>query len=116
MYLKLSLISTEFFPGHFSKQEIERKVNDAEQFKNDDKTLRDRIAAKNQLESYAFRTKSIFNEDERKLIFEKCDEIIKWLDANQLAEQEEFEEKQKEIEKVCNPIITKMYQAISGAP
>ena len=47
-------------------------------------------------------------------IDKKCNEIIKWLDANQLAEEEEFKDKQKEVEAVCNPIITKLYQG--GAP
>merc|ERR1712107_28076 len=49
-------------------------------------------------------------------INDKCDEAIKWLDANQLAEVEEFNEKQKEVEAVCNPIITKLYGAAGGAP
>ena len=35
---------------------------------------------------------------------------IHWLDNNQLAEIDEFEDTQKELEGVCNPIITKMYQ------
>merc|ERR1712200_19269 len=47
---------------------------------------------------------------------DKCDEAIKWLDANQLAEVEEFSDKQKEVEGVCNPIITKLYQAGGGMP
>merc|ERR1739842_202093 len=47
---------------------------------------------------------------------DKCDEAIKWLDANQLAEVEEFTEKQKEVEGVCNPIITKLYADAGGAP
>jgi len=47
---------------------------------------------------------------------DKCEEVIKWLDANQLAEKEEFEDKQKELEKICNPIITKMYAASGGVP
>lgn len=47
---------------------------------------------------------------------DKCNEIIKWLDANQLAEKEEFEHKQKQIEAVCNPIVTKLYQGAGGAP
>merc|ERR1719194_103537 len=54
--------------------------------------------------------------DDKKLIADKCDEAIKWLDANQLAEVEEFQEKQKEVEAVCNPIITKLYQSAGGAP
>jgi len=36
------------------------------------------------------------------------------VDKNQLAEVEEFEHKQKELEAVCNPIITKMYQKSGG--
>ncbi|KAF8370758.1 hypothetical protein PRIPAC_77187 [Pristionchus pacificus] len=44
------------------------------------------------------------------------DEVIRWLDSNQTAEKDEFEHQQKEIEGVCNPIITKMYQGAGGAP
>merc|ERR1712114_62985 len=55
------------------------------------------------------------SEDHKKKITEKCDEAIKWLDANQLAEVEEFQDKQKEVEGVCNPIITKLYQSAGGA-
>ena len=47
---------------------------------------------------------------------DKCDEAIKLLDANQLAEVEEFNDKQKEVEDVCNPIITKVYQGAGGMP
>merc|ERR1712004_769494 len=71
---------------------------------------KDRISAKNGLESYCFNMKSTFDDD-RETINDKCDETIKWLDANQTAEQDEYADKQKEIEGVCNPIITKLYQA-----
>merc|ERR1712179_444507 len=76
------------------------------------------------LESYCFNMKTTLDddkvkdkisEDDRKAITDKCDEAIKWLDANQLAEVEEFNEKQKEVEGVCNPIITKLY-ADAGLP
>lgn len=53
------------------------------------------------------------SEADKKTINDKCSEIIKWLDANQLAEKEEFEHKQKELEGVCNPIITKLYQVMN---
>ncbi|MBD4897644.1 Hsp70 family protein, partial [Xanthomonas citri pv. citri] len=75
-------------------------------------------SAKNGLESYCFNMKSTveddkvkdkISEDDRKKIMEACDEAIKWLDGNQLAEKEEYEHKQKEVEKVCTPIITKLY-------
>merc|ERR1711884_252567 len=111
--------------GRLSKEEIERMVNDAEKFKDDDNKQKDRISAKNGLESYCFNMKTTIedekmadkiSEDDKKKITDKCDDAIKWLDANQLAEVEEFQEKQKEVEAVCNPIITKLYQSAGGAP
>jgi len=43
-------------------------------------------------------------------------EATEWLDANQLAEKDEFDGKMKEVEAICNPIMTKIYQAGGGAP
>jgi len=111
--------------GRLSKEEIERMVNDAEKYKNEDEKQKNRIAGKNALESYAFHMKSTVEDeklkdkisaDDKKTIVDKCNETISWLDSNQLAEQEEFEHKQKELEGICNPIITKLYQAAGGAP
>jgi len=111
--------------GRLSKEEIEKMVNDAEKFKADDEKQKERISSKNGLESYCFNMKTTIedekmkdkiSDDDRKAINDKCDEAIKWLDANQLAEVEEFNEKQKEVEAVCNPIITKLYGAAGGAP
>merc|ERR1712043_133999 len=111
--------------GRLSKEEIEKMVNDAEKFKNEDNKQKDRISAKNGLESYCFNMKTTIDDekmadkisaDDKKVISDKCDDAIKWLDANQLTEVEEFSEKQKEVEGVCNPIITKLYQAGGGMP
>merc|ERR1712212_219776 len=105
--------------GRLSKEEIERMVADADKFKADDEKQKERIAAKNGLESYCFNMKSTLDdeklkekisEDEKQAISSKCDEAVKWLDSNQLAEVDEFQDKQKEVEAVCNPIITKLYQ------
>merc|ERR1711993_138198 len=100
-------------------------VNDAETFKAEDEKQKERISAKNNLESYCFNMKSTLDDEkfkdkisdsDKELITKKCDEIIKWLDANQLAEVDEFQDKQKEVEGVCNPIVTKLYQAGGGMP
>ncbi|XP_068605490.1 heat shock 70 kDa protein 1 [Brachionichthys hirsutus] len=109
--------------GRLSKEDIEKMVQEAEKYKNEDDLLRERIAAKNSLESYAFNIKStmqddklkdkISEEDKRK-VTEKCDETIRWLESNQLAEKEEYQHQQKELETVCNPIITQLYQG--GGP
>jgi len=111
--------------GRLSKEEIERMVQDAEKYKADDEKQRDRISSKNSLESYCFNMKSTvedekfkdkISEEDRTKILEACNETIKWLDMNQLGEKEEYEHKQKDIEQICNPIITKMYAAAGGAP
>lgn len=111
--------------GRLSKEDIERMVRDAEKYKNEDESQRDRVSSKNALESYAFNMKSTvedeklkdkISEDDKKSILDKCTEVIAWLDANQSAEKDEFEHQQKELEKVCMPIITKLYQAAGGAP
>jgi len=111
--------------GRLSKDDIERMVKEADQYKQEDDKQRDRIHAKNGLESYAFNMKSTvedeklkdkMSESDRKIILDKCQDIIRWLDSNQLAEKEEFEHKLKEAEGICNPIITKLYQSAGGAP
>jgi len=110
--------------GRLSKEEIERMVNDAEKYKAEDESAAARVGAKNGLESYAFQMKQTFeedkvkdkvSEDERKQVTDKCQEVLAWLESNQTAEKDEFEHQQKELEKVCQPVITKLYQA-GGAP
>lgn len=111
--------------GRLSKEEIEKMVRDAEKFKDEDDKQRDRLQAKNSLESYAFNMKSTIedeklkdkiSDEDREKVMEKCNEIIRWIDGNQLADKDEFEHKQKELEKVCMPIVTKLYQGAGGAP
>jgi len=111
--------------GRLSKEDIEKMVNDAEKFKAEDEKQKERIAAKNGLESYCFNMKSTLDDeklkdkisdDERKSIVSKCDDALSWLDSNQLAEKDEFADKQKEVEAVCNPIIAKLYQGGEGMP
>ncbi|KAF8564096.1 hypothetical protein P879_09024 [Paragonimus westermani] len=110
--------------GRLSKQDIDRMVSEAEKYKAEDEGNRERVAAKNGLESYAYsmkqtvedeKVKDKMSEADRKLIGDKCSEMITWLETNQTAVKDEYEHKQKELEKVCNPIITKMYQAAGGA-
>ncbi|XP_069098643.1 heat shock 70 kDa protein-like [Pleurodeles waltl] len=103
-----------------SKEEIERMMQKAERYKADDEAQREKVFAKNTLESYAFNMKSTvegdnlkdrISKDDRKMIVDKCNQAISCVENNQLADKEEYEHQQKELEKVCNPIITKLYQA-----
>ena len=103
--------------GCLSREEIERMVQEAEQYKNDDEAQRERISAKNALEKYCFNMKSTVGDDrvknklsesERKLIVEACDDAIIWLDSIQLDDKEKYQQKQKDVVKLCTQILRKM--------
>merc|ERR1711993_231353 len=109
--------------GRLSKEDIEKMLDDTEKFKAEDDVQKEKITAKNALESYCFNMKSTVEDEkfkdkisdsDRKMIIDKCDEAVKWLDSNQTAEKDEYEYKQKEIEGICNPIISKLYQQGGG--
>jgi heat shock protein 1/8 len=104
--------------GRLSKEEIEKMVTDAEKYKKEDDIQRDRITAKNSLESYCFNMKTSINDDQvssklssedKSKINDTVDAALKWMEANQLAEKAEFEHKLKEIEQICSPIMTKLH-------
>ncbi|XP_030236647.1 heat shock 70 kDa protein-like [Gadus morhua] len=95
--------------GRLSTEDIERMVQEADQYKVEDEEQREKIAAKNALESYAFNMKSSLREDnlkdrvseeDRKKVEEKCEQAILWLENNQLAEKEEYQHQLKELEKL----------------
>ena len=110
--------------GRLSKEEIERMVQEAEKYKAEDEEHKKKIEAKNGLENYAYNMKNTMNDDnvggkidadDKAKITAAVEETISWLDGNQTAEIDEFEDKLKELEGICNPIISKMYQGAGGA-
>jgi len=109
--------------GRLSADEIEKMLADAEKYKAEDDQQKERISAKNGLEAYCFNMKSTveddkfkdkINEADRKNIIDKCNDAISWLEQNQMAEIDEYKDKQKEVEGLCNPIISKLYQQNQG--
>jgi len=107
--------------GRLSQADIDRMVADAEQYAAEDNKKRECIEKKNELENYCYSLKSSMNdeqmkvpEDDKKQIIDKVEEVLQWLDKNQSASTEEFQEKLKEIEAIANPIMTKMYQGAGG--
>ncbi|CAH0747839.1 unnamed protein product [Bemisia tabaci] len=104
--------------GRLSREEIDRMVNEAEQYKEEDDKQRARVAARNQLESYIFNVKQAAEEAGDKLsaadkqsILEDCQAALQWLDNNTLADVEEFNYKLQELQKKCSPIMSKMHQS-----
>ncbi|KAG0341005.1 70-kilodalton heat shock protein [Podila humilis] len=111
--------------GRLSKEDIERMVSEAEKYKEEDEKATARIQSKNGLESFAFNIKnSLADEkvggkldaDDKKKLEDATAEVIAWLDANQEADKEEFDAKQKHLEEISNPIMMKVYGAEGGAP
>merc|ERR1711972_958512 len=109
--------------GRLSQAEIDRMVQEAEKFKAEDDQNRQKIEAKNGLENYCFTMRNTLSEEKLKEKFEGDDkekiekavqDTLDWLDKNQLAEKDEFESKQKELEGIVNPIMMKVYQAAGG--
>ena len=103
-----------------SIDEIDHMAATAEALKADDDQERQRVSAKNTLESYAFEAKSRIEEegnqtDQQLGVIKKCSEVIDWLDQNQYAEKEEFDHQLKELEKVCTPVIAALDLARAGA-
>eukprot|EP00708_Paratrimastix_pyriformis_P002175 GAFH01000915.1.p1 GENE.GAFH01000915.1~~GAFH01000915.1.p1 ORF type:complete len:696 (-),score=313.44 GAFH01000915.1:302-2308(-) len=111
--------------GRLSKEDIDRMLNEAKQFEEEDKKARERVEARNGLEHYAYSLRQQIQDEEKlggkleeedkNTIEEAVKEAIEWLDSNQTAEKDEFEAHQKDLEKIVNPIISKVYQQ-SGAP
>nr|GME09951.1 heat shock cognate 70 kDa protein 2-like [Ipomoea batatas]GME16556.1 heat shock cognate 70 kDa protein 2-like [Ipomoea batatas] len=111
--------------GRLSKEEIERMVQEAEKYKSEDEELKKKVEAENALENYAYNMRNTIKDEkiggklaaaDKKKIEDAVEEAIRWLDGNQLAEVDEFEEKMKEVESICNPIIAKIYQGGDAMP
>jgi heat shock 70kDa protein 1/2/6/8 len=108
--------------GRLSKEDIERMVEEAEKYKNEDEKTRQRIEAKNSLENYAYnirttvrdeKTKNKISENDRNIIENKVKEVIEFIETSEKSEKEEFEEKEKELKSIADPIIAKLYQGNS---
>lgn len=91
----------------------------------EDEAAASRIASKNALESYAYNLRNSTQDEKLADKFDAADkqkldtainETIQWLDGAQEAAKEEYEERQKELEAVANPIMQKLYGAAGGAP
>jgi len=106
--------------GRLSQADIDRMVSEAEKYAAEDESNKAKIEAKNGLENYCFTMRNTLNEEKLKDKFTEGDkgaiekavqETLDWMEKNQLAEKDEFEAKQKELEQVVNPIMMKVYQA-----
>jgi len=113
--------------GRLSKEDVEKMHADAEKYAKEDELFKERVEAKNGLENYCYSIRNSMKDEklQDKIPVEQkaeanqvIDDAIKWLDSNQTAEKDEFEDKLKSVEAVCNPIMQAAYQAggVGGTP
>ena len=121
---KSNNIRIENHKGRLSQADIDRMVNDAKKYKDEDEKQRERIGARNSLEQSVFAYKQAVEDDaegkispeDKEKVISKCSEVLKWLDNNTTAEKDEFDFQQQELQKTCSPIMAKMHGAGNAGP
>merc|ERR1719235_1138941 len=120
---KVNQITITNEKGRLSQADIDRMVSEAEKYAAEDEQNKKKIEAKNGLENYCYSMKNTLQEEKLQDKFDAGDkekiessvqDCLDWLERNQMAETEEFEAKQKELEGVVNPIMMKVYQSAGG--
>jgi len=111
--------------GRLSEEEIERMVKDAEEFADADKAVRETVDAKNALEGYAYNMRNQIedkeklggkiSDEDKETISEAVKKTLEWIDDNAEATKEDLQQQLKDIEAICNPIVTKLYGSSGGA-
>ena len=107
--------------GRLTPQEIEQMVADAEKFADQDKEIKGKIDAKHQLENYIYQMRNTIedkekladklDEDDKNSISEALSEAQDWINSNEDADLEGLEEQLKELQRICDPIVAKVYQS-----
>jgi len=111
--------------GRLSEEDIERMVREAEEHAEEDKKVKDRIDARNGLESYLYNLKNTLNDEEKgvadkmspqdkKELEDIIDEALDWMDENPESDKEDYDEKRKEVEQVANPLMRDIYSGGEG--
>jgi len=110
--------------GRLSKEDIDRMVKEAEERADEDKEMRERVESKNQLENYVYQIRNIVTDDEKSAALDEEDkevlnkaieDTLEWIKDNGEADKDEFDQQYKDLEKIVQPIFTKLYSK-GGAP
>jgi len=109
--------------GRLSEEEIQRLVDEAEKYAEEDKKVKERIDSRNGLESYLYNLKNTLDDEEtggniapqdKKELQDIIDEALDWMDENPESDKEDYDEKRKEVEQIANPIMRDMYAGGAG--
>jgi len=111
--------------SRLSPEEIERMVKEAEKFADEDRSIKEKIEAKNTLENYAFTLENQLNDEaglggkisaeDKKSILDAVESTLRWVDDNASATKDDIEEKKASLEKIVHPITSKLYGQTGAA-
>merc|ERR1711998_605762 len=110
--------------GRLTKEQIDEMIKDSEKYEAEDKAIKERIDTKNQFENYIYQMKNSvedkqkladkISEEDKSAILDAITDSQDWLNANMDAEKDDLEDKLKELQAVCDPVIQKLYQGMGG--
>merc|ERR1712100_147456 len=98
--------------SRLSKEDVEKMTADAEKYAKEDEEFKLRVEAKNNTENYCYSMKNTLDDeklkdkispDDKEKAMKAINDALSWLESNQMAEKEEFEHQQKEVEGICSP-------------
>merc|ERR1712086_86338 len=110
--------------GRLSEEEIERMIQEAEEFAEEDRLLKDKVDARNKLETFAYDLKNQLadeeklagklDDDDKSTLEDLVSDALEWLDDNQDADKEEYDEQYQSLEEQVNPIVAKAQGSEAG--
>ena len=113
---KSSHVTIKNDKGRLSKEDIDRMVNEADRYREEDEKQRQRVEARNKLEAYVFSVRQAVGDagdklssEDRDAASKACEQTLSWLDNNSLAEKEEYDDKLQEVQKLCSPLMAKLH-------
>ena len=111
--------------GRLSQDEIDRMVEEAEKYAEQDNALKEKVLARNNLENYAHSLRNQIkddklgeklDEDDKDTILEAVNDVFEWLEeVGQDASKEDYEEKKETLSSIAYPITSKLYENAEGS-
>ena len=111
--------------GRLSQDEIDRMVEEAEKYAEQDNALKEKVLARNNLENYAHSLRNQIkddklgeklDEDDKDTILEAVNDVFEWLEeVGQDASKEDYEEKKENLSSIAYPITSKLYENAEGS-
>ncbi|KAI6193695.1 hypothetical protein M3Y96_01046100 [Aphelenchoides besseyi] len=109
--------------GRLSQSEIQRMLDDAKKYEEEDRRERERIESRNKLEGYLFQVRQSLDEygdklsaEDKQKAVDLCDETLRWIETNQTADKSEFDDRFNELQSTCNQILSKLHQSQPQQP